>query len=73
MTIKVWRVLGGDRGPARLARPARLLYNVRETRQKNKEMPVTDMPENQTLYDRLDSFIRDSRDEFESKLAELIH
>ncbi|HET9532496.1 MAG TPA: M20/M25/M40 family metallo-hydrolase [Blastocatellia bacterium] len=30
------------------------------------------MPENQTLYDRLDSFIRDSRDEFESKLAELI-
>ena len=30
------------------------------------------MPENPTLYERLDSYINDSRNEFENKLAELV-
>jgi acetylornithine deacetylase/succinyl-diaminopimelate desuccinylase-like protein len=30
------------------------------------------MADNQTLYERLDSYINDSRDEFESKLAEIV-
>jgi acetylornithine deacetylase/succinyl-diaminopimelate desuccinylase-like protein len=30
------------------------------------------MPENQSLYDGLDSYIQDSRDEFESRLAEIV-